>query len=153
MSKNRHKMAVAAHLLLENDRGEVVFLRRANTGYADGQWSVPAGHVDAGETVVEACVRETAEELGVVLAESDVRPILVQHKRDSDGEERVDFFFAATLPEGQVPIIAEPDKCDGLDWADLLAPPQPLVAYVGAALAAVAVGEDTVLTYFGFDQG
>lgn len=144
-------MAVAAHLLLKNERGEVLFLRRANTGYADGEWSVPAGHVDAGETVIEACVRETAEELAIDLTRSDVRPILVQHKRDWDGEERIDFFFAATLPHGQTPVIAEPDKCDGLGWASMATPPKPLVSYVGAVLAAVVAGNDTFLTYFGFD--
>jgi ADP-ribose pyrophosphatase YjhB (NUDIX family) len=143
-------MAVAAHLLLENERGEVLFVRRANTGYADGQWSVPAGHVDAGETLIEASIRETAEELAIDLAESEVRPVLVQHKRDSDGEERIDFFFAASLPDGQTPVIAEPHKCDGLDWAPMGTPPEPLVEYVGAALAAVVEGKGTFLTYFGF---
>src|SRR3954454_18199557 len=113
MTKNRHLMAVAAHRLLENQDGAVLFLRRANTGYADGQWSVPAGHVDAGESLIEACVRETAEELAIDLEESDLRPVLVQHKRDSDGEERIDFFFAANLPNGRTPVIAEPHKCDG----------------------------------------
>lgn len=145
-------MAVAAHLLLENENGKVLFLRRANTGYADGQWSVPAGHVDAGETVIEACIREAAEELAIDLAQSDVRPVLVQHKRDSDGEERIDFFFAAHLPDGQTPVIAEPDKCDFLEWADLVAPPIPLVAYVGAALTAIAAEKDTFLSCFGFER-
>jgi 8-oxo-dGTP diphosphatase len=150
MTKNRHMMAIATHLLLENQHREVLFLRRANTGYADGQWSVPAGHVDAGESLLESCVRETAEEVAIVLEESALRPVLVQHKRDSDGEERIDFFFAAALPDGQTPIIAEPDKCDGLRWAPIVTPPGPLVPYVAAALRAVATGNGTFLNLFGF---
>ena len=44
-----------AHLLL---------VRRGH-GPAAGEWSVPGGRVEAGETVVEAVVRELAEETGV----------------------------------------------------------------------------------------
>lgn len=152
MSANRHKMAVAAHLLLENERGEVLFLRRSGTGYADGQWSIPAGHIDPGETLVEACVRETVEEIGVDLAEDSVRAALVQHKQDTDGEERIDVFFAASLPPTQFPVIAEPDKCDALTWAPVDTPPEPLVAYVRAALQAIGNDPGRFLNYFGFDR-
>jgi len=47
----------AAYVVLR--RGdEVLMLLRANTGYMDGFWAVPAGHVEKGESVVEAAVRE-----------------------------------------------------------------------------------------------
>jgi ADP-ribose pyrophosphatase YjhB (NUDIX family) len=152
MSKNRHKMAVAAHLVLTDERGNVLFLRRANTGYADGEWSIPAGHVDPGETLIEACVRETAEELAVQLAENEIRGVLLQHKRDTDNEERLDIFFTAVLPSGQTPRIAEPDKCDGLEWAPIGTPPEPLVAYVDAALKAINSDRTGFLNYFGFGR-
>lgn len=151
MNANRHKMAVASHLLLENDQGEVLFLRRNGTGYADGQWSVPAGHVDPGETLVEACIREAGEEIGIRLADADVRAALIQHKQDTDGEERIDIFFAAALPPAQMPIIAEPNECDALQWTAADAPPEPLVAYVRAALEAIGEGQGRFLNYFGFE--
>ena len=37
-----------------------------------GKWDMPsAGHVDAGETILQGCVRETFEELGLKTNESD----------------------------------------------------------------------------------
>jgi len=43
---------------------EVLLLCRSNTGYEDGKLSVVAGHVEPAETVTQAAVRETREEVG-----------------------------------------------------------------------------------------
>lgn len=150
MNKQRHRMAVAAHLILRDDSGEVLFLRRAHTGYADGQWSIPAGHVEQGETVANACCREVTEEIGIELDVSDVTCVLVQHKHDLDGEERIDLFFSAALPPGRSPEIREPDSCDGLRWADLSDPPEPTVAYVAHALSVISRPNHPIIEYFGF---
>jgi NADH pyrophosphatase NudC (nudix superfamily) len=54
-------MPVAVHLFLL--RGEKVLLqRRYQTGYEDGRYSVIAGHLDGGDTVIAAAVREASEE-------------------------------------------------------------------------------------------
>lgn len=44
---------------------ERLLLIRRGTGPAAGQWSIPGGRVEAGETLAEAVVRELAEETGV----------------------------------------------------------------------------------------
>ena len=45
MRKIRFQMPVAVHLLLVKDN-KVLLLRRFNTGYEYGNYSVVAGHVD-----------------------------------------------------------------------------------------------------------
>ncbi len=60
----RHKVCMAVYLLLERD-GEVLLLRRANSGWNDGKYTLVAGHVDEGESAGAAMVRETLEEVGV----------------------------------------------------------------------------------------
>lgn len=151
MNARRHLMAVASHLILRDEEGRILHLRRAGTGYADGAWSIPAGHVEAGETAAETCVREAREEIGISLATEALRFVLVQHKYDLDGEERIDLFFEADLPVGQRPIIAEPDKCDALAWAPIEAPPSPMVPYVAAAYGTIATNATPTIAYFGFD--
>ena len=49
-------------MVVENDQ---LLLVRRGRGPAQGQWSVPGGRVERGETLAEAVVRELAEETGV----------------------------------------------------------------------------------------
>lgn len=147
---SRLHVPIAAHVLLTRADGKVLFQRRAGTGFADGQWSVPAGHVEAGETFHAAAARELREETGVSVTVTDLELLCVQQKLDTDGQERVDVFFRAAVPADQQPQILEPDRCDGLRWATPAAPPEPVVAYVGAALRQIAGGVG-VLSYFGYE--
>lgn len=133
----RFRVALAVHVFLQ--RGDdILMLRRANTGYADGLISVPAGHLDGDESVVAAALRETSEEVGIELDPGDVRVVGVMHRREE--EERVDFFVAATAWSGEI-ANREPHKCSQLLWAPLASPPPDTVPYVREALTAYRQGE------------
>jgi len=110
---------------------EILLLRRFNTGFRDGEYTVPAGHIDGGETIMEAAVREGREETGVDIAVDDLVFSTVMHRIEDD--ERVDFFFQVRMWMGD-PFNAEPDKCDDLRWFDLDRLPVNTVPYVRQAL-------------------
>ena len=68
---SRTSFPVTVHLLFMRD-DQILLARRFNTGYRDGEYSVPAGHLDGNETVIAAGIRETKEEVGVDIDASDM---------------------------------------------------------------------------------
>lgn len=127
---NRARFPTTVHLFFIRG-GEILLSRRLNTGYRDGEYSVPAGHLDGGETVVAAGCREAREEVGVALAEDDLAFSGVMHRIED--EERVDFFFLVRAWSGE-PFNNEPEKCSDLRWFPLDALPENTVPYVRQAI-------------------
>lgn len=126
----RAKFPVTVHLLFFRE-DQVLLLRRFNTGYADGLYSVPAGHLDGGETVIAAARREAQEETGLHIQPEDILFSSVMHR--IDGEERVDFFVQIRHWQGE-PANTEPDKCDELRWAPREDLPDNTIPYVKQAI-------------------
>ena len=126
----RTTFAVTVHLFFFRGN-QVLLIRRFNTGYADGQYSVPAGHLDGGETVIAAAAREALEEVGVRIDPQDIEFSSVMHRLN--GDERVDFFVKIRAWSGE-PFNAEPDKCDELRWTDMNDLPANTIPYIGQAL-------------------
>ncbi|UUV32357.1 NUDIX domain-containing protein [Amycolatopsis roodepoortensis] len=116
---DRYPLAVHVFLIQEIDRGceladkQVLLMRRAGSGYADGQLGLPAGHVDLGETPTECAIRELGEELGIELRATDLTPGATWFRMSQ--EPRMDIFYTARSWEG-TPQIREPHKCTELVW-------------------------------------
>jgi len=127
----RARFPVTVHLFFFR-KNQILLLRRFNTGFRDGEYSVPAGHLDGGETVMQAAVREAEEEIGVKIAESEMTFSTVMHRIEDD--ERVDFFVQVHTWQGE-PFNAEPEKCDDLRWVDIHALPANTIPYIRQALA------------------
>jgi len=126
----RARFPVTVHLFFFR-QDQILLSRRLNTGYRDGEYSVPAGHLDGGETVIAAAVREAQEEVGVHLQADDILFCGVMHRLED--EERVDFFVRVRSWSSE-PFNNEPDKCDDLRWAGVTSLPANTVPYVRQAL-------------------
>jgi 8-oxo-dGTP diphosphatase len=130
MDKLHALMPVAVHLFFFKDN-RVLLLRRFKTGWQDGNYSVPAGHVDAGETVTAASIREAREETGVDLLAENIKVVHVMHRKSE--EERIDFFLTVSSWTGEI-TNQEPHKCDDLRWFSPGALPVNLIPYVKQGL-------------------
>ncbi len=126
----RFKMIASSYLILIKDE-KVLLSRRFQTGYMDGHYSLPAGHVDEGETVEDCLVREVEEEIGVRIKKKDISLVHVVHRKEVD--IRLDFFYTANGFLGKV-RNAEPDKCDDLRWFKLDQLPDNILPYIKQAI-------------------
>lgn len=129
---------MAVYALLRRDDGHILLLRRAGSGFHDGELSLPAGHVDEGEDALTAVVREVAEELLVTVARADCSLALTGHsgpERPGD-DAYVDLFFTVERWSGE-PVVGEPDRCSELVWVPGSALPADTVPYVAEAITAI----------------
>ncbi len=156
---DRFQVVPAAYLLLLRGAGDdlevLLQLRGQETSYMAGHWATgAAGHVEAGESVVAAAVREAAEELGVVVPPADVEPLCTV-QRTLPGcadpvEQRVDFFLTTRSWTGE-PSVQEAAKCAALRWCRPGALPEPMVPHERHVLGLLARGELPVLLSLGYD--
>jgi len=131
MSKEKFKIIPTVYLMLIKDN-EILLSRRYNTGFHDGEYSLPAGHLAGNETLIQAMIREAKEEVDIVLETTALKLIHVIHRKEPN-EERINFFFIAEKWQGE-PKIMEPNKCDDLRWFRLDSLPENVILYVKQAI-------------------
>jgi 8-oxo-dGTP pyrophosphatase MutT (NUDIX family) len=142
MSKTRERFKLIPAVYLVLRRGDdVLLLRRANTGYQDGKYSLIAGHLDGDEPGTVAMAREAKEEAGITIDPAKLRFVHVAHRlnRDRVGQERIDLFYELREWEGEI-INAEPEKCDDISWFSLNNLPDPMLPFIKLVLHDIAKG-------------
>lgn len=131
--------------ILVQDGNKLLFLLREHTGFMDGYYVVPSGHVEANETFTQAAIRELYEEVGLMVAPEHLKHTLTVHRK-SINDERVDAYFLTRRWAG-APKNGEPDKHGDPIWLDMDALPETVMPFVADALHAISQG----LTYL--EQG
>ncbi|MGA9345996.1 MAG: NUDIX domain-containing protein [Nocardioidaceae bacterium] len=151
----RFRVVPAAYVILRRD-DQVLLQLREGTGFMDGHWATAAaGHVESGEAVHEAAVREAAEELGVRIDVTDLEPLCGMHRTGANGrpiDERVDWFFACRRWQGE-PRVVEPHKTADLRWFALDALPEPVVPHERYVYEQLRAGTLAPVVAFGFAGG
>jgi 8-oxo-dGTP diphosphatase len=148
---DRFVVVPAAYVFLTRGDGadvEVLLQLRQNTGFMDDHWAAAAaGHVERGETAIQAAHREAAEEIAVGDLELEFVTAMQRTQRDLPIDERVDFFFVARSWSGE-PTIVEPEKCAELRWCRLDDLPEPVVPHELSVLEALRTGTVTPYSTF-----
>jgi 8-oxo-dGTP diphosphatase len=133
----RYASIVDVHVILR--RGDRILLRRAGDTYASGQLCLTS-HLDQGESILAAAVRETLEETGITLDPAKLRHVLSIHQRNPGSRHaRIGFAFTPREWDGE-PVNAEPHKHSEIVWADPGRLPPDTVGYTAAVITAVEHG-------------
>lgn len=102
---------IIARLILEKD-DLVLLLKRPK--FKGGNYSLVGGLVEVTESVRQALIRETHEEIGVKIKKKDLEMVHVAHRR-KDGFSVLHIFFKTQVWKGDI-VNREPNKCTKLKW-------------------------------------
>ncbi len=128
-------------VLIRSDDGKILFVSRQNTGYADGKFAVPGGHVEPGESFVQAAVREVYEEVGLKIRPEQLRHMFTTQRYESDNDIRVGVIFEASGWTG-TPRNMEPERHGDIFWfPEMQIPLENIMPFQAAAFGALANGE------------
>ena len=111
-------------------RGDQVLLAQRSKGGYIGRWGFPGGHVERGETVIEAAMRELREETGVVAEPKGILTTLDEIGRNDAGEVQWHYVLIAVLADWRSGEAVAADDAADVRWvslADITAGSLPLL--------------------------
>lgn len=134
MSRERYSLSIAVFVLLLRGN-EICMLRRNNTGWMDGYYSLPAGGLEPGETLSTAAIRELREETGVQASPCALTLAHTMHVWTENRSWIGHFFICREW--SNAPFLAEPDKHSEISWKNIGALPAETIPYVRQAIEAI----------------
>ena len=104
----------AVFAIIRDNTWAILFQKRSNTGFRDGLYQLPSGHMEGRETMKEAMIRELAEELNIHVLENDLTIAHISHTVAGD---RVYFniYMEVSHYTGEI-TNCETDKCSEISF-------------------------------------
>ena len=138
--KERFQNAIVADLLMiknEDGKKQILLSKRKNTGYKDGEYELPGGHLEENEDLYEAMIREAKEELGISLKRENLKIVHIMHHYRG---KRMNFILETEKSDLE-PRIMEVDKCEELKWVEINNLPENTIEKVKIIIGYIEKGE------------
>ena len=107
---------VASVIIFKKNKNNIdVLLERRGSTPNQHKWALPGGHVEKGERIPEAAVREIQEETSLTIREDDLT--FIAHHDYEGKRDKFNFIFA-TEYKGKEEVVAGSDA-EYLEWIDI----------------------------------
>ena len=126
--QERCKFPISVQIVLKQDN-KVLLMKRKNTGYEDGKYSLPGGHVEQNEEIRKAAIREAKEEIGIDIKLNDLELYKILNRKINKGGEYVDFIFKVERWAGNI-TNKEYEKCEEIIWKDINSIPENTIDFI-----------------------
>jgi 8-oxo-dGTP diphosphatase len=97
---------VAVDAVVKYSENSIVLIRRKNPPFR-GEFALPGGFVDVGETVEEACIRETYEETNIRVTIKKLIGVFSAPNRDPRGHNISIAFLCEPLTDSEKPLAKD----------------------------------------------
>jgi len=149
--KQYYQTKAAVYVVLIDTTNKILMMKRQNTGFHDGEWGLPSGHLEPDEVLSDAARREAFEE-------ANLKPLglkfvhLMHRKAEPNDDDYVDVFYKVISYEyeGEGHIFnKEPHKCSEVAWLDFNNLPENTIPYIRTALEYIR--NDVAYSEIGWD--
>jgi 8-oxo-dGTP diphosphatase len=147
----RHQVVPAVLVAVTSKANRVLLLRRAGTGYMDGRYDFPSGHMESGELPTTAAARELKEETSLEVVPEALRLCHVYVNENDPGLPYLGLVYKAmhNFCRGDFRIV-EPNKCDDMGFYEIGRLPN-VTPQVRDALGNISV-EQVTHSYYGENE-
>jgi ADP-ribose pyrophosphatase YjhB (NUDIX family) len=97
------------------EAGRVALVKRGHTPL-EGEWSIPGGVLEVGETLRKAAVREALEETGLAVETGDLLGVFERVIRDEQGKMRYHYVLIDFLCRRVAGELVAGDDADDVRW-------------------------------------
>lgn len=130
MNKDDLRPKIGLGVMIKDGNDKVLIGLRLSP-HGQGTWSFPGGHLEFGETMAEAAMREAKEETDLDVSDLELISVADEMGALDKGKHYINIGFLAHVINGE-PKIMEPEKCERWEWFSLDRLPEPL--FEGTAL-------------------
>ena len=133
---------VAVGVVILDARGRVLLGKRKGE-LGTGEYSLPGGKLDFGETPFSAAIREVLEETNIELSHLLFTGKITNDYFADKGKQYITLYYLAYARNPESLKVMEPDKIEGWDWYDVSDLPQPMWMHTKMLITSLAIkGEE-----------